>query len=90
MIFIWIAAYLTNIESRATPIAGIDTDFDGDARDSQHPDIGADEFEGQTRIFSQESWTKHGSPVLLSGSAGEWDDDGLAMSPCVIYRWNYI
>jgi len=36
----------TNIESGATPIAGIDTDFDGDLRNVSTPDIGADEFKG--------------------------------------------
>jgi predicted GH43/DUF377 family glycosyl hydrolase len=36
----------TYLESRATPIAEIGTDFDGDIRNSSTPDIGADEFEG--------------------------------------------
>jgi len=36
----------TNIESGATPIAGIDTDFDGKDRNVSTPDIGADEFNG--------------------------------------------
>ena len=34
----------TNIDSGATPIAGIDTDFDGELRNVSTPDIGADEF----------------------------------------------
>ncbi len=37
----------THLEKRATPIAGIDTDFDGDIRNAYLPDIGADEFDGQ-------------------------------------------
>jgi hypothetical protein len=37
-----------NLESGATPILGIDTDFDGDLRHPTKPDIGADEFEGMT------------------------------------------
>ncbi len=36
----------TYLESRATPIAEIDTDFDGDTRNRTTPDIGADEFAG--------------------------------------------
>ncbi len=35
---------LTNIDAGATPISGIDTDFDGDLRNASTPDIGADEF----------------------------------------------
>jgi len=37
--------------------------------------------------FAQTNWTKYGSPVLLSGSAGEWDDEGVALSS-VIYNGN--
>jgi hypothetical protein len=40
----------TNLESNGTPIAGIDLDFDGDARDTVSPDIGADEFDGTTIV----------------------------------------
>ena len=36
----------THLEKRATPIAGINTDFDGDIRNVNLPDIGADEFDG--------------------------------------------
>ena len=36
----------TNIESHATPIAGITTDIDGNLRNTTKPDIGADEFNG--------------------------------------------
>jgi len=36
----------TNIDSGATPIAGISADFDGDTRNAITPDIGADEFDG--------------------------------------------
>jgi hypothetical protein len=36
----------TNIESHATPIAGIITDFDSDLRNVNTPDIGADEING--------------------------------------------
>ena len=32
------------LNGRAIPIAGITTDFDGDIRDTQNPDFGADEF----------------------------------------------
>ncbi len=36
----------TYLESRGTPIAGIDTDIDDDTRNATTPDIGADEFDG--------------------------------------------
>lgn len=36
----------TYLESRGTSIAGIDTDFDNDLRNTSTPDIGADEFDG--------------------------------------------
>ncbi len=36
----------TFLESHGTTIAGIDNDFDGDARNAATPDIGADEFDG--------------------------------------------
>jgi hypothetical protein len=36
----------TQIESGATPIAGLTTDFDGDTRNATTPDVGADEFAG--------------------------------------------
>jgi hypothetical protein len=35
----------TYLESRGTPVVGIDIDFDGDTRNATTPDIGADEFE---------------------------------------------
>jgi hypothetical protein len=41
-------------------------------------------FTFMSNPFAQINWTKHGSPVLLAGSPGEWDDDGLGM-PCIIY-----
>ena len=37
----------TNLESHGTPVAGIDVDFDGDARGNDSSDIGADEFDGK-------------------------------------------
>ncbi|MFN7553058.1 MAG: beta strand repeat-containing protein [Pseudomonadota bacterium] len=36
----------TQLESGGTPVAGIGTDFDGQARSATTPDIGADEFNG--------------------------------------------
>ena len=36
----------TQIESGATPIAGLTDDFDGDTRNASTPDVGADEFAG--------------------------------------------
>ena len=36
----------TNIESHGTPIIGIETDFDGELRNLDSTDIGADEFDG--------------------------------------------
>ena len=40
------AAIATYLEKGAIPIAGIDTDFDGQPRNATQPDIGADEFDG--------------------------------------------
>ena len=37
--------YYTLLDEHATPITGIDTDFDGDSRNATTPDIGADEFD---------------------------------------------
>lgn len=37
--------YYTLLDEHATPITGIDNDFDGDVRHATTPDIGADEFE---------------------------------------------
>ncbi|MCE3003880.1 MAG: hypothetical protein LW860_14445 [Xanthomonadaceae bacterium] len=39
-------AVATQIESGGVPVAGIGTDFDGQARNATNPDIGADEFNG--------------------------------------------
>lgn len=36
---------LINLDSAATPIASVTDDFDGQARNATHPDIGADEFQ---------------------------------------------
>jgi len=38
------------LESRGIPIGGIDTDFDGDLRNVDPSDIGADEFDGVSRL----------------------------------------
>ena len=40
----------TYLEKRGTPIADIDTDFEGDLRDTNYPDIGADEINGQVPV----------------------------------------
>jgi hypothetical protein len=40
------ASIPTNLESHGTPIGGIDVDLDGGMRNSNSPDIGADEFTG--------------------------------------------
>lgn len=42
------ASVATQIESGAIPIGSINSDYDGDARNSSTPDIGADEFNGLT------------------------------------------
>ncbi|MGB5893259.1 MAG: T9SS type A sorting domain-containing protein, partial [Ignavibacteriaceae bacterium] len=45
----------TYLESGATPIAGIDTDYDGDPRSVTTPDIGADEFDGTVVGIEEET-----------------------------------
>ena len=44
-------------------------------------------FVFMSNSFAQINWIKHGSPVLLAGSAGEWDDEGVFI-PYVIYDGN--
>lgn len=60
----------TYLESRATPIAGIDTDFDGDMRNAATPDIGADEFNGIWVPVELTSFiaTSNGKEVILNWS----------------------
>jgi len=43
----------TYIESRGTPIPGIDMDFDGQTRNTLTPDIGADELDGVVGVEDQ-------------------------------------
>ncbi|MBK9097727.1 MAG: right-handed parallel beta-helix repeat-containing protein [bacterium] len=45
----------TYLESRGTPLAGIENDFDGDTRHASTPDIGADEFDGIVGVEDEES-----------------------------------
>ena len=45
----------TYIESRGIPIAGINTDFDGDPRNLTTPDIGADELDGIVGVEDEET-----------------------------------
>jgi predicted GH43/DUF377 family glycosyl hydrolase len=45
----------TYLESRGIPIAGIDTDFDGDQRNPDSTDIGADEFDGIYKVTGVEN-----------------------------------
>jgi predicted GH43/DUF377 family glycosyl hydrolase len=44
-------------------------------------------FTFMSNSLAQLNWTKHGSAVLLAGSAGEWDDEGVGLSS-VIYNGN--
>jgi hypothetical protein len=45
----------TYIEARGIPITGIDTDFDGDPRNSTNPDLGADELDGIVGVEDEET-----------------------------------
>jgi len=45
----------TYLESRGTPITGIETDYEGDERNTLTPDIGADEFDGVVGVKDEES-----------------------------------
>jgi hypothetical protein len=45
----------TYLESRGTPIAGIETDYNGDPRNVTTPDIGADEFDGIVGVEDEEA-----------------------------------
>jgi hypothetical protein len=71
----------TWLESRATPIPGIETDFDGDTRNGSTPDIGADEFDGiyivpvELKSFTA---TTNGKEVILNWStATELNNQGF-------------
>jgi hypothetical protein len=44
----------TYLESRGIPIIGIDTDYDGDQRNADSTDIGADEFDGVYKVTGVE------------------------------------
>jgi len=44
-------------------------------------------FTFMNNSLAQLNWVKHGSAVLLAGSAGEWDGEGVALSS-VIYDGN--
>ncbi|MBE0570791.1 MAG: T9SS type A sorting domain-containing protein [Ignavibacteriaceae bacterium] len=46
----------TYIEARGIPITGIDTDYDGDLRNSTNPDIGADELVGVVGVEDEETF----------------------------------
>ena len=70
----------TYLESGATPVAGIDTDFDGDARNATTPDIGADEFDGTILPVELTSFTAlaNGEEVILNWStATELNNQGF-------------
>jgi hypothetical protein len=74
------SSILTNIESHATPIAGITTDFDGNLRNASTPDIGADEFEGTVVPVELTSFTASaiGNEVILNWStATELNNQGF-------------
>jgi len=45
----------TYLESRGTPITGIETDYQGDERNTVKPDIGADEFDGVVGVNDEET-----------------------------------
>ena len=63
-------AIATYLEKGATPIAGIDTDFDGQPRNATQPDIGADEFDGIRIPVELTSFTasSNGNEVTLNWS----------------------
>ncbi len=53
----------TNLESHGIPIAGINTDIDGDKRGTDSTDIGADEFKGKTVVGVNDKVTQ---PLVYS------------------------
>ncbi|OGU63627.1 MAG: hypothetical protein A2W30_09690 [Ignavibacteria bacterium RBG_16_36_9] len=64
------SSLLTNIESHATPITGITSDFDGNLRNATTPDIGADEFNGTVIPVELISFTAiaYGKEAILNWS----------------------
>jgi len=60
----------TNVEGKALPIIGIDTDFDGDQRNATHPDIGADEgYFGEANVSVSPGFANFGY-VCSDGAPG--------------------
>lgn len=55
------------LNGTGTPIAGITTDIDGQTRNAQHPDIGADEFSPIAKDIAVTAFT---SPANMFASAG--------------------
>ncbi|CAM4410943.1 T9SS sorting signal type C domain-containing protein [Flavobacterium terrigena] len=69
------------IESGGTPIAGITTDFDGDARNITTPDIGADEFNG-TYIAPTNTTT-----TVSACDNYTWSVDGVNYTATGVYNY---
>jgi hypothetical protein len=62
-----------HLESRASPILGIDTDFDGESRQATHPDIGADEFFGIVGdIIFADNFEAYTAGVRLAQQSASW------------------
>lgn len=59
------------VDSQAIPIAGITKDFDGEARSSTFPDIGADEFSDALSISGSvdRSWNLVSLPAIVADPA---------------------
>ena len=62
------------IESKGIPIAGIDTDFDGQIRNASTPDLGADEIEGSAPNIWQPQYTYQPNNVLPIKFSSTSDD----------------
>ena len=70
----------TNLEKGATPIVGINDDFDGDLRNVSNPDIGADEFNGTVVPVELTSFTASanaGEVILNWSTATELNNQGF-------------
>jgi hypothetical protein len=77
----------TNIESGGIPIAGIETDFDGDLRNASKPDIGADEINGivvPVELLSFIAEAENQKVVLRWTTATELNNNGFEIQRKVV------
>lgn len=77
------------VDGKATPVAGITTDFDGDTRNSTTPDIGADEYVSATLpcVTPTDQATGYTNGIITSTTiAGSFSPAASAPSGYIVIR----